>query len=326
MELEKLVEIVTQEPPAKRRALPRVVFVVGPTSSGKTELGLRLAKEFSGEVINADARQIYRVMDIGTGKPEGKRGIWKGHTAYIVRKIPHYIMDFLPPEETYTAAQWREAALRAIKGIVQRGNLPIVVGGTGLYISSLIDNYVFPGVPAHPKLREAYEAKSVDDLVHMLLALDPEAVNVVDLQNKRRVIRALEVATFTGKKFTDLRKQGDPLVDAFQVGIYWPQQELYKRVDEAVDRMVDEGLIDEVRTLRKRGLAWDSPAMSAIGYQDLGPYLKGDVPLEDAIQHIKTRTRHYTKRQWAWFKRDPRIRWNRNKDEAEEWVREWLRE
>jgi tRNA dimethylallyltransferase len=326
MELEKLVEIVTQEPPAKQHALPRVVFVVGATSSGKTDLGLRLAKEFRGEVINADARQIYRVMDIGTGKPKGKRGIWNGHTAYIVDKIPHYIMDFLPPEETYTASQWRDAALRAIKGITKRGNLPIVVGGTGLYISSVIDNYVFPNVPPHPQLREAYESKNVEELAKMLLALDPGAVNVVDLQNKRRVVRALEVVTFTGRRFTELRVRGEPLVDAFQVGIYWPQEELYRRVDGAVDRMVDDGLIDEVRALRKRGLAWDSPAMSAIGYQDLASYLKGDKPLEDVIKLIKTRTRHYTKRQRTWFKRDPRIRWARNREEAVEWVRDWLRD
>lgn len=322
-DLDRLVRIVSQDPP-KRHAFPRVVFVVGPTSSGKTDLGLRLAKQFGGEVINADARQIYRELSIGTGKPSGRRGKWKGHTAYLVNGVPHYLMDFLPPDKTYTVAQWREAALRAVKGMVKRGSLPIVVGGTGLYISALIDNYHFPSVAPQPALRKAYEEKSLDELVRLLLTIDPGASGVVDMKNERRIIRALEVVTYTGKKFSELRTQGEPLVEAFQVGIHRPQDELQARVDRSIENMVEEGLVDEVRALLGRGLKPSLPSMTAIGYQDVARYLQGELTLEEAIASIKRRTRQYTKRQWTWFKRDPRIRWAKEVDEAVEWVREWL--
>lgn len=324
MDIGKLVGIVTENVQITRHALPRVVFVVGPTSSGKTDLGLKLAKEFGGEIINADARQIYRDLTIGTGKPAGKRTKWKGHTAYLVSGVPHFLMDFLPPDKTYSAAQWREAALRAVKGMVKRGALPIVVGGTGLYISSLIDNYHFPAVPAQPALRTAYEQKSLDELVRLLTTIDPGAAGVVDLKNKRRVVRALEVVTFTGKKFSALRTHGEPLVDAFQVGIHFEKDDLYRRIDRSIDNMVDEGLIDEVRSLLRRGYMASLPSLSAIGYQDVARYLTGEITQDEAITLIKRRTRQYTKRQWTWFKRDPRIRWATNEDEAVEMVGEWL--
>lgn len=324
MDIGKLVGIVTKEVPATRHALPRVVFVVGPTSTGKTALGIRLAKTFGGEILNADARQIYRDLTIGTGKPAGKRMKWKGHTTYLVDGVPHFLMDFLPPDKTYSAAQWREAALRAIKGMVKRGALPIVVGGTGLYISSLIDNYHFPAVPAQPVLRTAYEQKSLDELVRLLTTIDPGAAGVVDLKNKRRVVRALEVVTFTGKKFSVLRTHGEPLVDAFQVGIHLEKDDLYRRIDRSIDNMVDEGLIDEVRSLLRHGYKASLPSLSAIGYQDVARYLTGEITQDDAIALIKRRTHQYTKRQWTWFKRDPRIRWAKDEDEAVEWVGEWL--
>jgi len=324
LDIGKLVRIITEKVPTKRHALPRVVFVVGPTSSGKTALGIRLVKEFGGEIINADARQIYRDLTIGTGKPAGKRTKWKGHTTYLVGGVPHFLMDFLPPDKTYSAAQWREAALRAVKGMAKREALPIVVGGTGLYISSLIDNYHFPAVAAQPALRSAYEEKPLDELVRLLLTIDPGAAGVVDLKNKRRVIRALEVVTYTGKKFSELRTQGEPLVDAFQVGIRFEKDELFRRIDRSIDNMVEEGLIDEVRSLLRRGYKASLPSLSAIGYQDVARYLTGEITQDDAIALIKRRTHQYTKRQWTWFKRDPRIRWAKSEDEAVEMVGEWL--
>jgi tRNA dimethylallyltransferase len=326
--LDQLVEVITHPPttiPA-RRALPRVVFVVGPTSSGKTTLSITLAKTFRGEVINADARQIYRDVHIGTGKPDGVWKKWHGRRSYVYEDVPHHLMDVVPVDQTFSVVEWREAALKAIKAIERRGNLPIIVGGTGLYISALIDNYEFPSVPPHPELRRAHEQRSLDELVKLLLAVDPGAVSVVDLHNKRRVIRALEVVTYSGKKFSESRTQGRPLVDALQVGVYRTQEELKRRVDLAVEDMIDRGLIDEVRLLRERRIPWNAPAMSAIGYRDVQPYLDGRESLEHTVERIKYRTRQYTKRQWTWFKRDPRIRWAHSRDEALTWVKEWLEE
>src|SRR3989338_8760817 len=286
LDIGKLVRIITEKVPTKRHALPRVVFVVGTTSSGKTALGIRLVKEFGGEIINADARQIYRDLTIGTGKPAGKRTKGKGHTTYLVGCGPHFLMDFLPPDKTYSAAQWREAG--------------------------------------HPASHTAYQATPLGELVRLLLTIDPGAAGVVDLKNKRRVIRALEVVTYTGKKFSELRTQGEPLVDAFQVGIRFEKDELFRRIDRSIDNMVEEGLIDEVRSLLRRGYKASLPSLSAIGYQDVARYLTGEITQDDAIALIKRRTHQYTKRQWTWFKRDPRIRWAKSEDEAVEMVGEWL--
>lgn len=309
---------------ASGSSLPRVVFVVGQTSSGKTDLGLRLAKSFNGEIINADARQVYTDLDIGTGKPRGKRGSYEGNAAFIVKGIPHYLMDFLPPDEAYSAPQWKDAAMKAILGITSRNHVPIIVGGTGLYIASLINNFEFPEVPAKPGLRKEYERKEIDELVALLLALDPKAKNIVDLKNKRRIIRALEVVTFTGKPFSELRIKGDPLVDAIEIGILRPMEEIYQRIDQSIDNMVEEGMIDEVRRLLNRGISVDSPGMTAIGYRDFSDYLEGKSSLEEAVSRFKKKTRNYARRQWTWFKKDTNIKWAKSMEEAETIVRAWL--
>jgi tRNA dimethylallyltransferase len=310
--------------PTSRHALPRVVFVVGPTSSGKTALGLRLAKLLNGEIINADARQVYRDVSIGTGKPPGKR-LKKGHRGmYLVEGIPHYLMDFLPPDRTYTVAEWRESAMKAIHGIIRRKKLPIVVGGTGLYVSALIDNYQFPGVEPQPAMRAAFESKSLEELVRALLTADPGAADVVDLKNKRRVIRAFEVVTFSGLKFSEARGKAEPLVHSLLVGIQRPPEELYARLGQTIDEMMAHGLVDEVRTLLHKGISPDAPAMTSIGYTDIARYLRGELSLEAVTTLIKLRTRQYTKRQITWFKRDKRIHWAKDEDQAVRLVKRGL--
>lgn len=310
---------------AARHALPRVVFVVGATSSGKTDLGLRLAKELNGEIVNADSRQIYKDVDIGTGKPKGYRRKVGKHYAHVVDGVPHYLMDFLSPEKTYSVADWRTSALKAIKGITKRGKLPIVVGGTGLYVSSLVDNYEFSSVPPQPEMRRAYELKSVEELARILLTVDAEAGSIVDLKNKRRVVRALEIITFSGKKMSALReRKPHPLVDALQVGIHRSQEELKKRLESTVDHMVEDGLFSEVSYLLAKGLTPEMPGMSSIGYRDIAQALNGEISEEEAVRRLKHSTRQYTKRQITWFKRDPRIRWVHSEKEGIEVVKEWL--
>jgi len=311
-----------RQKPSKR--LPRVLFVVGATASGKTDLAVALAKRFNGEIINADARQIYRHVEIGTGIPSGERKSVGGHKAYMHRGVPHYLMGFLPPEETYSAAEWRDSALKAIEGIIRRKHLPIVVGGTGLYISSLVDNLSFPNVEAHPSFREAYEGKSLDELVALLLMLDPESREIVDLRNKRRVIRALEVITFTGKKFSALRAKGNPIVDALQIGIARTPAELRQRIDETVDQMFEKGMVREVRDLMRSGISPDAPALSAIGYRVIIDYLNGNTTLAEATSRFKQLTWLYAKRQITWFKKDARIKPVKDEDEAVRVVGEWV--
>lgn len=304
--------------------LPKIVCVVGPTSSGKTALGIRLAKKFHGEIVNADSRQIYKDFTIGTGKPDGTRGVYQGHRAFFVEKVPHYLMDFLDPRQTFSVVEWREKAVEAIRGIEKRGNLPFIVGGTGLYLSALVDNFEFPKVPPNPTMRKAFEEKPLTDLVKILLKLDPEAEMVVDLKNPRRVIRALEVATFTGKPFTEQKRLARPQFDAFQVGIRWNRADLFGRIDRQIDDMVKRGWADEITDLLKRGMSEHAPAMSSIGYREMLKYVKGEMKLVDAVAATKHAVHKYAKRQETWFKRDIRIRWTKNEAEAMKLVKEWI--
>jgi len=307
-----------------KKALPRVVCVVGPTSAGKTDLGLKLSESFGGEVINADSRQIFKGFDIGTGKPPGKSGRYEGQRAFMVQGVPHYLMDFLDPEKMFTVTEWRDKAMKAVRGISKRNQVPLVVGGTGLYIKALVDNYAFPRIPPQPALRAAYEKKPLSELVDLLLKLDSDASQAVDLKNPRRVIRALEVATFSGKPFTKQKKLGKPLVDALQVGIKRPREELYARIDKSIDNMLKEGWIEEIRKAQTKGVSESAPAMTSIGYRELLKYLKGDESLERAVELTKRSVHRYAKRQETWFKRDKRIMWFKESDEAVKAVGEWL--
>lgn len=304
--------------------LPRIVCVVGATSSGKTALSLRLAREIHGEIINADSRQIYKDIGIGTGKPEGKRGTSQGRRAFLVEGIPHYLMDVLDPRQSFTVVEWRDKALRAMKSIVKRGKIPILVGGTGLYIASLVDNFAFPRVEPNAALRTAFEAKPLHELVHLLLKLDPAAAQVVDLKNPRRVIRALEVATFTGKPFTAQKRRGNPLVESFQVGIAWTREQIYERVNAEIDQMIARGWVEEIRSALAKGIPEDAPAMTSIGYREFVEYIKGKRTLEQAVEAAKRAVRQYAKRQYTWFKRDSRIYWAANEEEAVRQVKKWL--
>ncbi len=335
---------------AKGRSLesgrvPRTLVIVGSTSSGKTSLSLRAAQAFQGEIINADARQIYRETSIGTGKPPGRRGKYLGYNAFLVSvpyqfvaeklidqkksksippEIPHYLMDFLSPDQIMTVAEWRERALKAVRGIERRKHLPIIVGGTGLYVSALVDNFSIPQVPPNPSLRESFEKQPLDKLVDLLLKMDPTSAGVVDLKNARRVIRALEICTFTGKPLAQLRTKKPPVIDPFMVGLHWSRDILNKRIDAAVDRMMEEGWPEEVRRLHAMGLSWSAPAMTSIGYREIAMYLRGELMLEEAVQKAKTATHQYAKRQETWFKRDKRIQWAKNEEEAMEMIGDWV--
>lgn len=305
--------------------LPRLVCVVGPTSSGKTSLGIRLSKMHEGEVVNADSRQVYKGIGIGTGKPNGVRGTFAGHRAFLVDGVPHHLMDFLDPRQPFTVVEWREKAKTAIRGILKRDHVPIVVGGTGLYISALVDNFDFPKVEPSAGLRQAFEQKPLSELVQLLLKLDPDAEQVIDLKNPRRVIRALEVATFTGKPFTAQKLVGKPMYEAFQIGIIWSRERLYERVNQAIDVMIDRGWVDEIRAALKRGVPETAPALTSIGYHELLGYIKGERSLEQAIAASKQAVRRYAKRQETWFKRDKRIHWAKDEGQAVEMVEEWLK-
>lgn len=287
----------------------KILVIVGPTASGKTALAISLAKKFNGEIISADSRTVYRGMDIGTAKST----------------YPHHLIDVVNPDEEFTVVDWKKLAEEAIDDIVRRGKLPIVVGGTGLYVQALVDNLQIPAVSGAKKLRESFEKKSLDELVRLLRSTDPDAVRRVDLKNKRRVIRALEVATFTGESFWGQRKKGAPKYDALILGVDVPRAELYRRIDERVDEQIASGFVEEVRGLL-RIYKPDLPAMSGIGYGEIASYLAGKMTLPEAVERFKFRVHAYARRQMTWFRRDKRIHWIKKIDEAQALVRRRVRE
>ncbi len=304
--------------------LPKLIVILGPTASGKTGLSLKLVKKIKGEIVNADSRQIYREMNIGTGKVDDKKG------------VKHYLLDVVRPAEEFTLADYKKKAVAAIRNILKRRKIPFLVGGTGLYIQAIVDNLEIPAVPPNKKLRAQFEKEikksgALLKWYKKLLKLDPGAAKVVDAQNPRRIIRALEVCLATGQPFSKLREKGETLFDVLQIGINLPRRKLYENIDQRVEQMIKEGLVFETKKLLKKYNP-ALPSMSGIGYKEIGEYLSQKVgesetqkELGGAVQKIKFRTHAYARRQMTWFRRDKRIMWIKNYKEAEKKIIKWLK-
>ena len=284
---------------------PFVLAVVGPTASGKTWLGVELAKIYGGEVISADSMQIYKGMDIASAKPteEEKQG------------IPHHLMGILDRDVSFSAADYVALANEKIQDVLSRGSLPIIIGGTGLYIDSLLENVKFSEGGSDEAYREelyAFAKEKGNEALHdRLAAIDPEAAEGIHPNNLVRVVRALEVCHVTGRKFSELKRESKLVESPYNsliIGLnYENRQTLYDRIDLRVDEMVRAGLVEEARQLwQESGM---KTAANAIGYKELIPYFEGKAALEECIADIKQETRHYAKRQLTWFRRNQRIEW-----------------
>jgi len=304
---------------------PKIIAVVGPTASGKTSLGILLAKKFGGEIISADSRQIYKRMDIGTAKA---RGVWqkdeKGQPFLEVEGVRHYGLDLAEPDEMYSVAEFREYALKIIKDILNRGHWPILVGGTGFYVKAIIENLDIPKVAADEDIRLSLEAKNLEELAAEFKRADPEGYQKIDLKNKRRLIRALEVCYLSGSKFSQQLKKGPPLFEVLSIGIDLPRLELYRRIDERVEEQMKSGFIEETKKLEEAGYFWDLPSLSGIGYREIGIYLRGGISLEKAKELIKFRTHDYARRQLTWFRKDKNIKWIKKFQEAGDLVKNFI--
>lgn len=287
---------------AEKTGKKPLIVILGPTASGKTALSLRLALEVDGEIISADSRQIYREMDIGTDKISEE----------IREKIPHYMINVRDPDQAYSLADFQREAKNIIEDMHRRGKVPLLVGGTGLYISSIVQNYQLPAAPPDPKIREELEAeleKEGAETLHAMLAeLDPLAASKIHPNNHRYLIRALEINLSTQKTTEEQKKKADCPYEVFQIGINWPNEVLYDRINRRVDVQVKEGLIEETQKLFSR---YDKklPSMTGLGYKQMVQYLEGDITLEEAAELIKKETREYARRQRTWFKRDQSIYW-----------------
>lgn len=296
------------------REKQKILAVVGPTASGKTSLAISLARARNGEIISCDSMQIYRGMDIGTAKP----------TAAEQAAVPHHLIDILEPDAPFSVMDYVEAASAAIDDVAARGKLPVLCGGTGLYLDALLRG----GLPDTPAADEALRAelyaiaaeRGADYLHAELAAVDPEAAAATHANNVRRVVRALEIFRATGipKSEWDRRSQSLPArYNAAVIGLAFTDRSLlYARIEQRVDAMLEEGLLTETEALRAAGVFLRSPtAAAAIGYKELLPYLEGSCTLDEAVTELKTATRRYAKRQLTWFSAKPYVHWIRADDE-----------
>jgi tRNA dimethylallyltransferase len=281
-----------------------LIAIIGPTATGKSQLAVRLAQAFSGEIVSADSRQVYRYMDIGTAKPAQQE----------LSLVPHHLLDIISPEEDFSLARYQQLAYRAIDDIQKRNKLPLLVGGSGLYIWAVLEGWEIPEVPPDIEFRRSLEEKAArgetEELYQELMKIDPVAAQNIDRRNVRRLIRALEVSESAGVPFSRLQRKKEPPYSTLIIGLTAERTELYRRVDLRVDRMVDQGLVEEVRKLVDMGYDLSLPAMSGIGYKQIGMFLKGEMTLEDAVKQTKTETHRLVRRQYNWFRlKDERIHW-----------------
>lgn len=301
--------------------LPKLIVILGPTASGKTKVAIELAKKFNGEIVCADSRTIYKRMNIGTAKPSESEQ--KG--------IKHHLLGIAYPYEDFSLAGFKEKAIKIIKDIVKRDKVPFLVGGTGLYIDAILKNLEIPNIAPDKKLREKLEKEDLMDLIARLEKIDPESAEKIG-ENKRKIIRALEVCIKTGQKFSEIGQIGKPIFNTIQIGISMPRPVLYERINIRAEEMFKQGLIEEVeeivKKLKKRGLSsneiWTLPSMSGIGYKQVGMYLRKEIDLNGTKHLISRDTRHYAKRQITWFKRDKTIKWIKNNKEAERLIKKFL--
>jgi len=281
-----------------------LVAIVGPTGVGKSRLAIHLAQTLNGEIVSADSRQVYRYMDIGTAKPSPEE----------LSLIPHHLINIVNPDEDFNLAQYQQLAYRAIKDIQQRNKLALLVGGSGQYVWSVLEGWGIPQVPPNLEFRHSLEEKVAkfgkDKLYQELMKVDPIAAQRIDRRNVRRVIRALEVHRGAKTPLSQLQYKKAPLFNALIIGLTTDRGELYRRIDLRVDEMIRQGLVDEVKMLVKMGYDLNLPAMSGIGYKQIGMFLKGELTLVAAIEQIKFETHRVARHQYTWFQlKDDRIKW-----------------
>lgn len=304
----------------------KIIVIAGPTAAGKTEYAVRTAEELGGEIVSCDSMQLYRYMDIGSASP----------TKEELARVPHHLVSVLDPKDPCSAARYQEMAKQAIDDIFERGRIPIVAGGTGLYLDALLydmDFAVVKGDPAFRKeMKELAEREGKEVLYSRLQEADPKAAERIHPNNVKRVIRALEAAEL-GSGIEDIGRAGRQKTkdyDAVLIGLSRDRAELYERINSRVEKMKESGLVDEVKTLLSMGLTEDDISMKGIGYKEIIEYIEGKTDLETALDNVAKNSRHYAKRQMTWFRRYEDMKWfdlssYDSSDKALEDILDWIR-
>lgn len=285
-------------------SLPKILVIVGPTGSGKTPLSVILAERMHGEIVSADSRQIYKHLDIGTAKP----------TAEELHRVPHHFINLLEPNEEYNAGMFGKDARIAIQEIVSRKKLPLLVGGSGLYIKAVVDG-LFEGPGKDPEIRTRLEERLTSEgaevLFEELKRIDPVSASKAPPTKPRRIIRALEVYYITGQPISQLHaeQRSEPEFETVQFALEWDRKTLYARINHRVDTMIEMGLVDEVKGLRGKGYGVTMNALNTVGYKEVFNYFDGVYDYDEMLRLIKQNTRRFAKRQLTWFRTDKRIQW-----------------
>lgn len=288
----------------------KLAALVGPTSVGKTQLSISLAQKLKGEIISCDSMQVYQGMNIGTAKASpAERSM-----------VPHHLIDIVKPDVVFTVADYQKLAQQEIRSITERGNIPILVGGTGLYYQAVVDDFDFFPIESKEAVRckweQAYLENGIDYLYEQVLLVDREYALKIGPNDKKRMIRALEVYDLTGQAFSDFQTRNRFAYNLSPVGLFLERDPLYTRIEERVDKMIADGLVEEVAELRENGYDLSLNSMKALGYKQIYCYLEGMITWQDTLQDIKRETRRYAKRQYTWFNKDKRIQWINVADDA----------
>jgi tRNA dimethylallyltransferase len=282
---------------------PPLIVILGPTAVGKTALSIELCRRFNGEVISADSRQIYRRMDIGTAKP----------TPEEMAGVPHHLLDIREPDEVLSLAEYQELAYAAIDGLHWRGRVPFLVGGTALYVTAVVKGLKIPDVAPNPELRseleQLAEEKGHEALYARLVELDPVTAEKIDGRNVRRVVRALEIIIESGQPKSKLEGEDPPPYRILQIALDMPRQQLYERIDRRVEQMVESGLVEETAQLLSAGYPANLPALTSLGYREIGAYLRSEMSLDEAIERIQIETHRFVRHQYSWFRRMDNLHW-----------------
>ena len=288
-------------------------MIVGPTAVGKTRFGIECARLFDGEIISGDSVQIYRGLDIGSAKPDADE----------LSQARHHLIDIRKADEKYSVKQFQELCRACIDDISDRGKLPIIVGGTGLYIKAALYDYTFFEEEEEDR---QYEDLSNEQIYEILKEKDPAALEKIHVNNRRRLVRALNIYEKHRKGISEIKEEQEHklIYDCLIIGLTAERKVLFKRIDERVDRMMKEGLLEEIQKLLDNGIRFDDQSMRAIGYKEFKTYFDGEKSLEECVEEVKINSRHFAKRQYTFFNHQMNVHWHEDADEAMEEVRRWL--